>query len=166
MRWAILTDKLPTTITVGKVSFELDVRTSTALNCIRKLKEDIAYEIKVMYITSRLGLATDFFDEAIEFLTGPSQAKGKGSPSFDYFQDANLIYSAFQQAYGLSLDEVTNMHWWRFLALLEGLPAGTRFMDVISIRTMEIDPKESPEVKLRKLKAKNSVALKSSKMEW
>jgi len=166
MRWAILTDKLPTTITVGKVSFELDVKTSTALNCIRKLREDIADEIKVMYVTKRLGLPTNCFDNALWFLTGPNEVKGKGSPSFDYFQDANLIYSAFQQAYGLSLDEVTSMHWWRFLALLEGLPSGTRFMDVVSIRTMEIDPKDSQEVKLRKLKAKNAVALKSSKMEW
>ena len=37
-RWCILTDALPHELTVGKERFPIDVRTSTALNCLRKLR--------------------------------------------------------------------------------------------------------------------------------
>jgi hypothetical protein len=76
-----------------------------------------------------------------------------------------LISAAFQQAYGIGLDEITSMHWWRFLGLLEGLPADTRFMEVVSIRTMDINPKDSAEEKRRKRAAKRSVALKDTRTE-
>ncbi len=167
MRWSILTDRLPVTVKIGEEEHELDVRTSTALNCLRKLREDIPDGVKSLYVTRRLGLPPDALDKAVWFLEGPNKPTGKGEASFDYFQDANVIYGAFQQAYGLGLEEVTNLHWWAFLALLEAIPSGTRFMDIVGIRTMEIGPKEDPEVRRRKLRAKASVALKTGKkLEW
>ncbi len=167
MRWSILTDKLPVTVQIGEEEHELDVRTSTALNCLRKLREDIPDGVKSLYVTRRLGLPPDALDKAVWFLEGPNKPTGKGEASFDYFQDASVIYGAFQQAYGLGLEEVTGMHWWAFLALLEAIPSGTRFMDIVGIRTMEIGPKEDPEVRRRKLRAKASVALKTGKkLEW
>lgn len=167
MRWSILTDRLPVTVKIGEEEHELDVRTSTALNCLRKLREDIPDGVKSLYVTRRLGLPPDALDKAIWFLEGPNKPTGKGEASFDYFQDANVIYGAFQQAYGLTLEEVTNLHWWAFLALLEAIPSGTRFMDIVGIRTMEIYPDDSADVRRRKLRAKASVALKTGKkLEW
>jgi hypothetical protein len=167
MRWSILTDRLPTMVTIGEEDYELDTRTSTALNCLRKLREDIPDGVKSLYVTRRLGLPPDALDKAVWFLEGPNKPTGKGEASFDYFQDANVIYGAFQQAYGLGLEEVINLHWWAFLALLEAIPSGTRFMDIVGIRTMEIYPDDSAEVRRRKLRAKASVALKTEKkMEW
>ena len=37
----------------------------------------------------------------------------------DYEQDAQEIYSAFRQVYGIDLME-TELHWWQFSALLSG----------------------------------------------
>lgn len=163
-RWCILTDRLPTELVARGESFPLDTRTSTALNCLRKLREDIPPELKVGYIFKRLGLPeADLFSEIMDYLAGPPSddaRESKGPPSFDYFQDSELILAAFQQAYGLDLNAVTNLHWWHFLSLLGGLPSDTRFMEVVNIRTMEIDPKDSAEAKARKRKAKKSVALK------
>ena len=164
--FCILTDKLPTTVSVGGEQYTIDTRTSTALNCIRKLRQDIPEEFKQMYVVKRLGLPSHGIAGAFEFLSGPNKPKGKGKASYDYFQDSSLIYGAFQQSYGLDLDEVTTMHWWRFLALLESIPASTRFMEVIGIRTMEIDPKDSPEVRTKKMRAKAAVALHSDKGGW
>lgn len=167
-RWCILTDKLPLTVRIGDQDYPIDTRTSTALNCIRKLREDIPEEAKLSYLLRRLGLPNtlDALDTALGYLAGPpaeEKEPKRGKPDFDYFQDAELISAAFQQAYGLGLDELTQMHWWRFLSLLGGLPSSTRFMEVVGIRTMEIDPKESAESKAKKRKAKKAVALKDTR---
>ncbi len=169
-RWCILTDALPHELTVGGEKFPIDVRTSTALNCLRKLREDIPEEAKLSYLLRRLGLPNtlDALDTALGYLAGPpaeEKEPKRGKPDFDYFQDAELISAAFQQAYGLGLDELTQMHWWRFLSLLGGLPSSTRFMEVVGIRTMEIDPKDSAEEKARKRRMKKAVALKDTRTE-
>jgi hypothetical protein len=170
-RWCILTDALPQNLSVGGQDFPVDTRTSTALNCIRKMREDIPEELKFGYLTLRFGLPStaEAVVIALDYLAGPPSDDDKpskpGPPAFDYFQDAKLISAAFQQAYGIGLDEITSMHWWRFLGLLEGLPADTRFMEVVSIRTMDINPKDSAEEKRRKRAAKRSVALKDTRTE-
>ncbi len=169
-RWCILTDALPHELIVGEERFPIDVRTSTALNCLRKLREDIPEEAKLSYLLRRLGLPNtlDALDTALGYLAGPpaeEKEPRRGKPDFDYFQDAELISAAFQQAYGIGLNELTQMHWWRFLSLLGGLPSSTRFMEVISIRTMEINPKDSAEEKARKRRMKKAVALKDTRTE-
>lgn len=166
--WSILTDRLPYSVRIGDQDAPIDTRTSTALNCIRKLREDLPEEAKAVYVIKRMGVGMEGFAAVVEYLAGPpsvERERSPGLPSFDYIQDANLLHAAFQQAYGLSLDEITSMHWWRFLSLLEGLPGNTRFMEVIGIRTMEIDAKDSAEAKARKRKAKRSVALKDLRTE-
>jgi hypothetical protein len=135
------------------------------------MREDVPEELKFGYLTLRLGLPStaEAVAVALDYLAGPPSEDEKqpkpGPPSFDYFQDAKLISAAFQQAYGLGLDEITSMHWWRFLGLLEGLPADTRFMEVVGIRTMEINPKDSAEEKARKRRMKKAVALKDTRTE-
>ena len=56
--------------------------------------------------------------------------------SMDFIQDGPLIYAAFMQAYGMDLVEQRGiLHWWKFNALLRGLPSNTRLMEVVQIRT-------------------------------
>lgn len=48
---------------------------------------------------------------------------GSGKRDFDYEQDAQEIYAAFWQVYRIDLFS-TELHWWQFSALLNGLFAG------------------------------------------
>ena len=50
-----------------------------------------------------------------------AEAGGPSGPAFDYAEDSSYILAAFQQAYGIDLT-ASAMHWWRFRALLGGLP--------------------------------------------
>lgn len=55
---------------------------------------------------------------------------------YDLTHDAQYIYSSFIQAYGIDLiDEQNNLHWYKFNALLNGLPDNTKFAQVLSIRS-------------------------------
>lgn len=57
----------------------------------------------------------------------------------DYIIDGPLIAAAFQAAYGLDLTSPdTQLHWWRFQALLQGLPDECRFCRVVGWRTADL----------------------------
>lgn len=77
MRWSILTDRLPVTVKIGEEEHELDVRTSTALNCLRKLREDIPDGVKSLYVTRRLGLPRRFGQGGL-VLRGTEQTDRQG----------------------------------------------------------------------------------------
>lgn len=60
---------------------------------------------------------------------------------YDYELDADLIYAAFMQEYGIDLVE-SCMHWYKFMALFNGLKE-SKFVDVIGYRMFEVQGKES-----------------------
>ena len=55
----------------------------------------------------------------------------------DYELDADLIYSAFLGQYGIDLIEIKELHWHKFLALLNGLNESTRLREVMGYRCYE-----------------------------
>ena len=55
---------------------------------------------------------------------------------FDMLFDSNYIYAAFIQNYGIDLAECS-LHWWKFKALVDGLPNNTKLSDIIQIRSQE-----------------------------
>lgn len=47
-----------------------------------------------------------------------------GPAAYDFSQDRDVILAGFQEKYGIDLtDSAQKIHWWRFMALLEGLIA-------------------------------------------
>ncbi|MGE9994816.1 Gp15 family bacteriophage protein [Peptoniphilaceae bacterium SGI.137] len=66
---------------------------------------------------------------------GNPMPKEKEEMFFSFDQDAELIYAAFMQTYGIDLiDMQGKLSWTRFQALLNGLPENTRFSQVVAIR--------------------------------
>ena len=66
----------------------------------------------------------------------PAPTKPVKERLLDYEKDFDAIYAAFLHSYGIDLLEETNgkplvqtMHWWRFLALVNNLPAGSTLVD-------------------------------------
>lgn len=89
----------------------------------------------------------------------PSAAKANdnGQASgilLSYEHDMPMIYAGFMQAYGVDLLTESDMHWWRFRALLDGLPQETQMARIMGLRatdTSAMDRKERERVE--KLKA-------------
>ncbi|WP_337539191.1 Gp15 family bacteriophage protein [Suilimivivens sp.] len=61
---------------------------------------------------------------------------GSGIIAIDFELDANLIYAAFLQQYGIDLIDIPELHWHKFLALLDGLK-GTKMDEVMGYRFYE-----------------------------
>lgn len=64
---------------------------------------------------------------------------------YDIDQDAEYIYSAFMQVYGIDLT-TSQMHWWQFRAMLHALPESCLFCKIMSYRAVSLsDIKDSKE---------------------
>lgn len=82
------------------------------------------------------GLLNAIFDALIVV---KDRGGGTDIKPFDYAQDAPYIYAAFRQVYGIDLyNERGRLHWQAFVAMFLSLPADTRIMEIISIRTRKI----------------------------
>ena len=95
-------------------------------------------------------------------------AKTVHQKSMDFIQDGQLIYAAFMQSYGIDLnDQRGKLHWWKFTALLRGLPSNTRFMEVVQIRTkpMPAPTKHNAQERAQLIRLKQEYALELSAEE-
>lgn len=76
--------------------------------------------------------------------------------SFDY--DDDYIYAAFMTQYGIDLNDIEYMHWWKFRAMFNSLTNQNEFVKIMEYRSMDIKgdmPKEQKEFykKMQKLHA-------------
>ncbi|MFV0412764.1 MAG: bacteriophage Gp15 family protein [Oscillospiraceae bacterium] len=76
------------------------------------------------------------------YFCGRPQGKGQGTRktaprAYSFEEDSSHIYSAFYSAYGISLTTVKFLHWWEFMALLEGLPDTTKMSQIMYYRTVD-----------------------------
>lgn len=67
----------------------------------------------------------------------PRPIKSSDVIPLDYEIDSDLIYSAFMGQYGIDLVEVEELHWHKFLALLNGLNDSQKLSEVIGYRCYE-----------------------------
>lgn len=91
-----------------------------------------------------------------------SDAKPQSGPrAFDFEQDAEYIFAAFRQAYGIDL-AAEKLDWRKFIALFSGLPSGTRMSEIMELRLQPLPKpcKGNEEYRRAIIKAKRAVALK------
>ncbi len=77
---------------------------------------------------------------------------------FDYEYDAPYIYAAFVQVYNIDLIDV-KMHWYKFRALFDALPADCQFAKIMSYRGTDTSQIKNKNEKQRIEKLKNIYAL-------
>ena len=163
-----LADTLPYRIRVGRKTYRLkpdfrnvlrmfdilqdkslteQARIYLAINCIvKRPPRDIKQQLVVFML-------------ARETLMQPKkQHHGNAEKITDFDQDADMIRAAFRQAYGIDLYRA-KLHWQEFTELLNNLPDGTRYANIIDIRT-----KPLPEA--TKWNGKQRQALIEAKMKF
>jgi hypothetical protein len=70
---------------------------------------------------------------AVKALLFKAPRKKGGQRVTDFIQDAGLIRAAFRQAYGIDLYR-DRLHWIEFTELMNALPEGSRYAEVVGIR--------------------------------
>lgn len=160
---ALYSGKLPQTVTVEGVEYPIKCGFKDVLEIAAMLSDpevpDSArgdFAVRMFYI-----ICPDNFYEALEamkfFFSGGRKEilSDFSNPVFDFEADAELIYAAFFETYGIDLSS-SDMHWWKFRALFSGLSSETEFMRVVGIRSFDSSDVTDPERKaqIRKMKAR------------
>lgn len=85
--------------------------------------------------------------------------------SYDY--DDEYIYSAFLGQYGIDLQDIEKLHWWKFKALFKSLKEDTEMVKIMGYRAMDISgdmPKAQKDF-YRKMKKIHAIPLPQNEVE-
>lgn len=175
----LLIDRVPTSVEIDGVEYEIysDFRTGILfemLMCDREYSEPEkimqALELYYPVIPKDLNAAVEkilwfYQGEATEYT---SKGGGKrASQIYSYEHDAEYIYAAFLDQYGINLQQVDYLHWWEFKALFKGLKADNEIVKIMGFRAMEIDRDMSKKEQkyYRKMKEMYKIPLPKSDVE-
>lgn len=89
----------------------------------------------------------------------PEQAKLPDQRVFDLNEDAPLIYAAFMSQYGIDLQDIEYLHWWKFSAMLQGLHDDERIVEIMGYRGMDLKEIKDKEMRRRYARLKEKYAL-------
>lgn len=72
------------------------------------------------------------------------QVKGAGNAGnvgqiYSYEHDDDYIYSAFLDQYGIDLQDIEDLHWWKFKAMFKSLKDDNKISKIMGYRATKID---------------------------
>ena len=72
---------------------------------------------------------------AVKFLDcGKARRENGEGRVYSFSKDAEYIYSAFLQTYGVDL-QTAELHWWKFCAMFSDLGQDTTFQQIVGLRS-------------------------------
>ena len=84
---------------------------------------------------------------------------------YSYEHDANYIYSAFLSQYGIDLNEIEYLHWWKFKSLFECLNDENKICEIMGYRAIDLSKIKDKKQKDKYKKLKSTYALPDERTE-
>ena len=165
-----LQDRLPDGVTVDGRFYRLDFDFRNVLKMMEIMARDDlmpdAREYLALKCLTRHPRNVSKVLATVRALLFDKPPKTDGKKVTDFVQDAGLIRAAFRQEYGVDLYR-QKLHWIEFRELLNAIPEGNRYSEVIGIRVRPIpsQTKWNGEERAWLIKAKADVALDMSEEE-
>lgn len=88
----------------------------------------------------------------------PDEHKTNQKRLYDFNVDAELIYAAFLDQYGIDLADA-ELHWWKFRALFNGLKSDNEFCKIVGYRSVDLSQIKNKSERKRLAILKNRYAL-------
>jgi hypothetical protein len=60
------------------------------------------------------------------------------SPIYSFEHDDGLIFSAFYDQYGIDLNDIEYLHWWKFRAMFDALKSDNEIVKIMSYRATDL----------------------------
>ncbi len=145
---SILTDLPPDWVTANGRRYPIYTDFRVWLEFSRVLSGDLppeekleaAFMLTLKEPSSAMSGGTEIADAILDFFACGKigKASKKAAPVLDYEADAEYIFAAFLQQYGIDLTKAEYMHWWHFQALLSCISDNTRLYSVIAWRSVDV----------------------------
>lgn len=150
----ILIDRLPETVKIRGVEYPIRTgfRTSVLFELLvrdKKVKDEYKIDgLLRLYYEKMPPDREEAVKQALWFYNcGKEQkkkeTKNKTSAAFrknkalySFEKDAHLIYAAFKDQYGIDLQDIEDLHWWKFSAMFDGLKNDHPIRQIMEIRGM------------------------------
>lgn len=148
----ILIDLLPVSVQIDGKDYQInsDFRTGILFELLIQDKnvndiDKISNMLELYY-----PIIPDNIEEAIDqallfYRCGATQNQDRDNKNqkippriYDFDFDANLIYSAFLSQYGMDLQDIEYLHWWKFIALFGGLSEQAEIVKVMGYRATDL----------------------------
>ncbi len=86
--------------------------------------------------------------------TSQNNQKKRNKEIYSYEYDAKYIYSAFLDQYGIDLNEIGYLHWFKFKSLFDGLKDENKICEIMGYRAIDLSKikDKDKEKKYKKLK--------------
>ena len=165
-----LQNRLPDGVEVDGRFYKLDFDFRNVLRMIDILDDDTllpeARAYNAIHCLCKRPRNAEKVLETVKGLLFKAPRKKGGQRVTDWVQDAPLIRAAFRQAYGIDLYR-DNLHWIEFTELLNAIPEGNRYSEVVGIRARPMPAPTQWNQKEREwlLQAKADCALELSEAE-
>lgn len=174
----LLTNPAPTTVSIqgAEVPINWDFRASIRFEEMMAGslpdEEKIGKALEIYYpqVPAAIDQAVDrllWFYAAGKDSEPGKGGSGNGGPIYSFAHDDEYIYAAFLDQYGVDLQAVGSLHWWKFKAMFQGLKSDNRIVEIMGYRSMEISPQMPKEQKqfYRKMKKQFAIPLPQSERE-
>lgn len=177
----LLIDLVPTSVNINNKKYEInsDFRISILFEL---LMQDISIDDRDKLI---MGLNLYYKDippkrcwkEAIEKIlwfyrcgkdSMKSKGKGKGKSDiriYSFEHDDDYIYAAFMDQYGIDLQDIEELHWWKFKAMFKSLREDNEIVKIMGYRNIDLSKIKDKEQKAYYKKMQNLYKLPVSKGE-
>lgn len=137
-----INDRIPTHIEAGgrRYRIDTDFRNVIRMNEIMarvdltdEARDWLALRCMMRHPPRKRSRQIELLKALRELLFGDRRGASDNKKITDIDQDAELIFAAFYQEYGINLWR-DHLSWFEFTALLAGIAEGTRYSDVLTIR--------------------------------
>ena len=143
-----------------------------ALACFEAINDGSISDIERAYalVEILLGCSVPDMQEALKkiayYLSCGKEEKSveEIKKDMDFKQDEKYIYASFMSDYGIDLD-TTEMHWWKYCALISGFTEESVLSRVRALRNLDMSEYKDPKQRAKIKKAKEQVKLKEEHEE-
>ena len=84
---------------------------------------------------------------------------------YSYEHDGDYIYSAFLSQYGIDLNKIEYLHWWKFKSLFECLNDENKICQIMGYRAVDLSKIKDKETKNKYKRLKQQYALPDERTE-
>lgn len=150
---SLLVDLVPETVEVGGAEYPIntDFRASILFELMMQDKQvpkeelwkgalDLyfAAEIPEEHQVEAVRKGMWFYCCGREQMTAAGGKGGQEKRIYSFEHDDDYIYSAFLEQYGIDLQDIEDLHWWKFRALFRSLQEDCKISKIMSYRAMDL----------------------------
>lgn len=177
----LLIDLLPTTVDIEGIEYEInsDFRTSILFELLMQdveieVEEKIIQALQLYYkqcpnnIEEAINKMLWFYSCGKENdLKSNSKTGSNSEKIYDFNYDDEYIYSAFLDQYGVDLNEIEYLHWWKFKAMFKALKEDNEIIKIMGYRSIDLSKVEDKKQKefYKKMKKIYEIPIAISKDE-